>query len=281
MLSSVRRSAFCLASLALLTCVCGANNRMWAQNGSSQLPESAKPPNATDASATVQPDVAPIASEIPPTYSGFYQTTFNVSLLGKPRPSLGHRLNLSYVPKFGGSFDARFEYFVDGSYNADPVGVLRNNINEPKFEAQLMYNRPLNERFGITGGALHHHNFRFPDNYVLAVGGLTAEAPIGKNVTFSGAALLEKKSSVRVFYNLSGTLEYRFAPKWNTQFSYARLENVGQFDLKPTQVEEYEIGVNRELNRQQSVGISFFRHIQFNAPNDQFSFLKFKYGVGF
>ena len=281
MLCSARRPTFCPARLVLFAFFCGVNSRMWAQSGSSRPSATAKPPNAADAAATVQPDVAPITSETPRTFSGFYQTTFNVSVLGKPRPSLGHRLNLSYVPKFGGSFDARFEYFVDGSYNADPVGVLRNNINEPKFEAQLMYNRPLNERFGITGGALYHHNFRFPDNYVLAVGGLTVEAPIGKNVTFSGATLLEKKSRVRVFYNLSGTLEYRFAPKWNTQFSYARLENVGQFDLKPTQVEEYEIGVNRELNRQQSVGISFFRHIQFNAPNDQFSFLKFKYGIGF
>ncbi len=114
------------------------------------------------------------------------------------------------------------------------------------------------------------------------MGGLTYTLPIGKQITFSSAALLEKKlSSVRAFYDLSGTLEYRFLPQWNVQASLHRYENVGQFDDKPTQKREYEIGINRELTAKQSVGVSFFRHIQFNAPNDQFSFVKLKYGISF
>ena len=225
---------------------------------------------------------APATVEAQTSLTGSYQATVNISVLGKPKPSLGHRLNLSYAPRFGGSFDTRLEYYIDGSYNADPPGLLLNNINEPKFEAQFMYNRPLGKRCGFTGGLLYHDNFRFPDRYYWAITGLTYAAPLGKNATLSTAALLEKKlSGVRVFYDLSGTLEYRFAPQWNTQLSYHRYENVGQFDPNPTQKEEYEIGINRTLSRKRTIGVSFFRHTQFNAPNDQFSFLKFKYGVSF
>lgn len=268
--------------LILAFLVCGVPSQAWAQGGSSKPSTTAKPPGTTGSDSTTQPEAAPVPSEPQRTFTGSYQSTFNVSVLGKPRPSLGHRLNLSYAPKFGGSFDSRFEYYVDGSYNGDPPGVLRNNINEPKFEAQLMYNRPLSKRLGVTGGLLYHDNFRFPDRYFWAITGLTLAVPIGQNVTLSGAALVEKKlGGVRPFYDLSSTLEYRFAPKWNTQLSYHRYENVGQFDPQPTQKEEYEIGLNRALSRKQSVGVSFFRHIQFNAPNDQFSFLKFKYGISF
>lgn len=171
---------------------------------------------------------------------------------------------------------------MDGSYNSDPPGVLRNNINEPKFEAQLMVNRPLSSRIGFTGGLLYHYNYRFPDRYYWAITGLTATAPIGQNITLSGAALVETKlGGGRAFYDLSGTLEYRFAPRTNTQLSFHRYENLGQFDPKPTQKGEIEVGVNRALGRKQSVGVSYFRHVQFGAPNDQFSFLKLKYSVNF
>jgi len=266
-------------SVAALLCASMAS--AWAQGGSSKPSTTAKPPPQPGAGDTTQPDAAPPTSPTPGGLTGSYQATGNISLLGKPRPSLGHRLNLSYaLPK--GSLDSRIEYYVDGSYNADPPGVLRNNINEPKFEAQLMYNRPLNKRLGFTGGLLYHDNFRFPDRYFWAITGLTLGVPVGQNITLSGAALLEKKlGGVRPFYDLSGTLEYRFAPKWNTQLSYHRYENVGQFDPQPTQKAEYEIGLNRALSGKQSVGISYFRHVQFNAPNDQFTFLKLKYSRGF
>ena len=215
-------------------------------------------------------------------WSGSYTATFNISVLGKPKPSLGHKLSLSYAPKFGGSFDSRFEYYIDGSYNADPPGQLINNVNEPKFEGQLNYTRPLNKRFAATVGLLYHHNFKFADDYWWALGGIVYTEQLGKNVTLTAQGLLEKKfSHGRVFADGSATLEYRFAPKWNTQIAVHRYENLGQFDASPTQKLELEFGVNRALAHHQWVGISFFRHIQFGAPNDQFSFVKLKYGVNF
>lgn len=253
-----------------------------AQGGSSKPSTTAKPPGTAGTEGTTQPEAAPTPSGPQRPLTGSYQTTLNVSALGRPRPSLGHRLGLSYAPRFGGSLDARLEYYVDGSYNADPPGALTNNINEPKFEAQVMYNRPLSRRLGVTAGLLYHDNFRFPDRYYWAITGLTLAVPVGPNVTLSGAALVEQKlGGSRPFYDLSATSEYRFAPQWNTQISYHRYENVGQFDPQPTQKQEYEIGINRALSRKQSVGVSFFRHTQFNAPNDQFSQIKLKYAVSF
>ena len=268
---------FALASA--LFCTSGA---VLAQGGLSKSSTTAKPLGTTGAESTTQPEAAPaVSTPEPGTLSGSYQATGNISLLGKPSPSLGHRLNLSYALQLG-SLDARLENYVDGSYNADPPGVLRNNINEPKFEAQLMYNRPLSSGVGFTGGLLYHDNFRFPDRYYWAITGLTGSVPIGQYVTLSGAALVEKKlRGARAFYDLSGTMEYRFAPRWNTQFSFHRYENVGQFDPQPTQKREIEIGLNHALGLRQTVCVSFFRHVQFNVPNDQFSFLKFKYGVSF
>ncbi len=215
-------------------------------------------------------------------WSASYQVTFNVSVLGKPKPSLGHKLGVSYAPKFGGSFDSRFEYYIDGSYNADPPGQLINNVNEPKFEGQLNYTRPINKRFAWTVGLLYHHNFKFPDDYWWGLGGIVYTEQLGKKVTLTAAGLVEKKvGHGRAFVDGSATLEYRFIENWNTQLSVHRYENLGQFDTSPTQKLEYEFGVNRLLKHKQFVGISFSRHIQFGAPNDQFSFLKFKYGVNF
>lgn len=258
----------------------GTGGTAWAQGGSSKPGTTARPPE-TQGTQTTQPEAGPAPTASRPL-TGSYQATFNVSALGRPAPSLGHRLNLSYAPKFGGSFDSRIEYYVDGSYNADPPGQLLHNINEPKIEAQLMYNRPLNTRLGVTGGLLYHDNLRFPDRYYWAIAGLTSTLPLSQNVTLTAAALAEKKlGGVRPFYDLSGTLEYRFTPRWNAQLSGHRYENVGQFDPQPTQKAEVEIGVNRNLGHGQTVGDSFFRHVQFGAPNDQFSFVKVKYGVSF
>lgn len=248
-----------------------------AQGGSSNPAGATTAPGA-QSNTSITPATAPPSRAF---FSGSYQATGNVSLLGKPRPSLGHRLNLSHALQTG-SIDTRLEYYVDGSYNGDPPGMLRNNINEPKFEGQVMFNRPLSSRLGFTGGLLYHDNFRFPDRYFWAIAGLTYGVPFGKNVTLSSAALLEKKlGGARAFYDLSGTLEYRFAPRWNTQIALHRYENVGQTDPRPTQKGEVEIGLNRALSLRQSVGVSYFRHVQFNAPNDQFTFLKLKYGVSF
>ncbi len=215
-------------------------------------------------------------------WSGSYQATLNISVLGKPKPSVGHKFTSSYAPTFGGSFDSRFEYYIDGSYNGDPPGQLINNVNEPKFEGQLNYTRPLNKRFAATVGLLYHHNFKFADDYWWALGGIVYTEQLGKKVTLTAAGLVEKKfSHGRAFVDGSATLEYRFAPKWNTQLSVHRYENLGQFDSSPTQKLELEFGVNRALKHKQWIGISFFRHIQYGAPNDQFSFIKLKYGINF
>ena len=240
---------------------------------------------ATHVARAQTPPSSPTPSPTPDSikrWSGAYQGTLNASVLGKPKPSLGHKLNLSYAPTFGGSFDSRIEYYVDGSYNSDPPGQLNRNINEPKFEAQLNYTRPINKRFAATVGILYHANFKFPDKYFWALGGITYTEQLGKKVTLTAAGLLEKKlSGGRVFVDGSAMLEYRFAKKWNTQISIHRYENLGQFDASPTQKLEYEFGVNRAIKKNQTIGISFFRHEQYNAPNDQFSFLKFKYGISF
>ena len=128
---------------------------------------------------------------------------------------------------------------------------------------------------------LYHHNFKFADDYWWALGGIVYTEQLGKKVTLA-AGLVEKKfSHGRPFVDGSATLEYRFAPKWNTQLAVHRYENLGQFDANPTQKLELESGVNRLLKHHKWIGASFFRHIQYGAPNDQFSFIKLKYGVNF
>ena len=280
-----QRSRMCRLFLCVVagTALLGSAQLMRAQGGSSKPAAGTELPVGSEQAADADKPEAPVATEpANAPFSGSYQATFNLSVLGDPDPSLGHRLNLSYEAPFGGSFDGRAEYYIDGSYNADPPGILRHNINEPKVEGQLMYNRRIRYGFGLTAGFLYHHNFRFPDDYYWAVAGLTYSLPIGKALTLSASALGEKKiGGVRPFYDLSGTLEYRFAPKWNAQLSYHRYENVGQFDPEPTQKLEYELALNRAVTDHQSVGVSFFRHIQFHAPNDQFSFIKLKYNVSF
>ena len=223
------------------------------------------------------------ATDSAPAVTGSYQATLGASTLGSANPSLGHKLSLTYAPFLGGSIDSRTEYYIDGSYNGDPPGVLQHNINEPKFEQQVMFSHPLGlDTLAVTAGLLFHHNFKFPDQYYWAIVGLTHTLPLGHDVTLSSSVLAEKKTSgTRWFYDLAGTLEWRFAPSWNTQLSYHRYENVGETDLKPTQKQEIEIGFNHALTSRQTVGVSFFRHVQFGAPNDQFSFVKLKYTVSF
>ena len=71
------------------------------------------------------------------------------------------------------------------------------------------------------------------------------------------------------------------SPHWTFETNFHRYENLGEFDAAPTQKEEIEAGLIRELASYQTIGVSFFRHIQFGAPNDQFSFMKLKYGYAF
>jgi hypothetical protein len=230
------------------------------------------------ASPSPTPEPTPISR-----WSGSYQGTFNTSLLGSPKPSMGHRLNLSYAPKFGGSFDSRFEYYNDGSYNADPPGLLLHNINEPKFEGQLNYTRPLIKRLSWTVGLLYHHNFRFQDDYFWWLTGIVYTQPLGKRVTVTLAPGFDKKADKGpLFFDGTAFLEYRFIDKWNAQVTIHRYQNQGQLDQLPTPKLEMEFGVNRLLKHKQLIGASVFRHIQLgHSPNDQFTFFKLKYSVGF
>lgn len=223
------------------------------------------------------------AAPTPLPLTGDYQFTLNGSIIGRVLPSMGHRLQLAAAPRFGGSFNLRIEYYTEGSFNEDPPGQLLSNINEHKFELQLMYNRPLLEGFGFTVGALQHENFTFPDHYYWYIAGLTWSRDVSKNLTLSAAVLGEKRSgaNVRPFYDFSAGAEWRFAREWAAQASFHRYENLGASDLEPTQKEEIELGLQKDLPYNQYVGVSFFRHIQFDAPNDQFSFLKLKWGVRF
>ncbi len=216
------------------------------------------------------------SADIPVT--GSYQFTLNGSTLGDVKPSTGHLLLLSWAPSFGGSFSLRNEYYTDGSYNADPPGKLVHNINEPKIENQLMYNREIWHGVGITGGALYHDNLRFTDHYFWAIAGLTYVLPVGDDVTLSSAILGEKKAwAGRLFYDFSATAEYRFVKDWSVQANIHRYENYGEFDPSPTQKREVELGIYDHLTEHQTVGASYFRHDQYGAPNDKFRFVKLKW----
>ena len=215
--------------------------------------------------------------------TGSYQLTLNGSVLGDLIPSTGHRLLLSYSPGLGGSFDSRTEYYTEGSYNADSPGVLLHNINEHKFEFQLMYSRPIWPNIGFTIGGLHHENFTFTDHYFWLIAGVTYSGfIIDSALSLSGGILAERKVMTgRLFYDLSGTLTLTAIKDWEIFGSIHRYENFGMTDLAPTEKLEYEFGINRIVSHNHSIGISFFRHEQFGAPNDQFSFAKFKYTVSF
>ena len=87
-----------------------------------------------------------------------------MSVLDDPLPALNHRLTLSYAPPLiGGSFNARVECYVDGSYNDSPPSELDHNINEPKYEVQGIYNRTFAGSLGLTVGAVYHENLGFQD----------------------------------------------------------------------------------------------------------------------
>ena len=211
--------------------------------------------------------------------TGSYQGTLNGSVLGSLLPSVGHRLLLSYTPSFGGSFDSRTEYYTEGSYNADVAGELITNINEQKFEFQLLYTRQLLSNISVTIGGLHHENFTFTDHYFWLFTGVTYSGFIlDSTLRLSGGALVEKKVFMgRLFYDLSATVDVFPLKDLDIFANIHRYENVGMNDHTPTEKLEYEFGFNKEIAQNQLIGLSFFRHEQFGAPNDQFSFIKCKY----
>ncbi len=218
----------------------------------------------------------------PNPISGTYLTTFNGSTIGRFLPSFGQRLNLDYALPHGHFLDLRLEYYTDGSYNFDPPGQLLRNINEPKFEGQLTYTAPITGRFSLSGAILHHENFRFSDTYWWAIVTATYTVPLLKNLTLIASGSAEHRlSGGRLFGDFSGTLDYNFARNWTLEANLHEYENLGAFDPSPTHKQEVEFALIRQLSHRQFVAISFFRHIQFDATNDQFSFVKLKYGFSF
>lgn len=205
--------------------------------------------------------------------------TGNASVQDRPLPSLNERLTLDYTLPDKSAFDLRVENYTESSYNQNPPGILGRNINEHKFEIQGTYTYPLNDIFSVSGALLHHANFTFKDNYQWGITALTAKIPLMTQVTLIPTLSLEKRLAQggRFFFDSSTTLDYSFAPHWTFETNFHRYENFGEFDPKPTQKEEIETGFIRELPPNQIIGISFFRHTQYHAPNDQFSFVKLKY----
>jgi len=208
--------------------------------------------------------------------------TLNGSTIGRVLPSLNERLTLDYALPHEQVLDLRIENYYEGSYNEDPPGQLDRNINEHKLEEQLTYTHPLGPIFSISGAVLHHEKFTFRDNYEWGIATLTAKLPLSKSVTLTPNLSLQKRfQGGRFFYDTATTLDYGFLPSWTFETTYHRYENYGELDPAPTQKQETEIGFIRELPHNQTVVLSYFRHIQFGAANDQFSFIKLKYGVSF
>ncbi len=217
-----------------------------------------------------------------PSLTGVYITTFNLSAIGSALPSLNHKLNLDYALPRGRQIDFRLEYYTEGSYNENPPGRLLRNINEPKFEGQLTYTAPITSRFSLSAAILNHQNFRFSDPYWWAILTATYIAPLRKNLTLTLNASGEKNlSGARPFVDFSGTLDYNFIRDWTLEANLHEYENVGATDRVPTHKQEYEFALIRQLPRRQFIAVSFFRHVQFEAINDQFSFFKIKYGFNF
>lgn len=254
-------------------------------------PDTTSPPQAQTSpgpSLDVQKDKPPSIIRTEPTtataapLTGNILLTGNVSTLNRPLPSLNERLTLDYTLPRGQVLDLRVENYYEGSYNENPPGVLGHNINEHKLEIQGTYSYPLTSIFSVSGALLHHENFTFRDSYEWGIATLTAKLPLSKSVTLTPNVSLEKRlQGGRFFYDTATTLDYAFLPLWTFETTYHRYENYGELDPAPTQKQETEIGVIRELPHNQTVGLSYFRHIQFGVPNDQFSFIKLKYGVSF
>ncbi len=233
-----------------------------------------KPPSVTRAE--------PTTTATGPALTGNFLTTFNVSTLGRPAPSGNGKLTLDYALPYGQILDLRVENYYEGSYNDLPPGDLSRNINEHKLEVQMTYTRPLNKVFSISPALLHHDNFHFSDSYYWAILTLTVKLPLSKSVTLTPNISAEKRlRGGRLFYDSATTLDYAFLPHWTAEATYHRYENFGELDPEPTEKEEQEYGVIRELPGNKTVALSFFRHIQHGSPNDQFSFVHLKFGIGF
>lgn len=243
------------------------------------------PAPATSAPPSKPPSVirtAPTTTPPGPALTGSFLTSFNVSTQGRPAPSVNQRLTLDYALPQHQVLDLRLENYYEGSYNQLPPGDLSQNINEHKLEIQGTYTYPLTKVFLVSPALLYHDNFRFHDSYYWGILTLTAKLPLTRAVTFTPNVSAQKRlRGGRVFFDANTTLDYAFLPHWTAEATYHRYENFGELDAEPTEKEEQEYGVIRQLSGGKTLALSFFRHTQHGSPNDQFSFVHVKYGIGF
>lgn len=211
--------------------------------------------------------------------TGQYLGTGNISTLGESLSSLNQKLGLNYAPAWtSGNFDYRYERYTEPSFH----GAGNSQVNERKFESQLMYNHPINDHLTANVGYLYHANRTFRDNYHWAVAGLTLSGEIAPNVTASTTALIEKRNKGgRAFYDLSGNVEYKPAQLVGIFAAAHIYENLGESDINPTRKREFEVGLNYYISKRYYAGISHFKHYQIGDPTDRFALTKLKVGVNF
>ena len=212
-------------------------------------------------------------------FNGSYLLTGNISTIDKAITSANNRLGLNYKPLWSsGNFDLRVESYTETSFHTPDKSI----VNEHKLETQLNYNHPINDIFGVTGGILYHQNDTFRDEYFWAITGLTYGQKISDNVSLNGALLAEKRNKGgRVFYDASGSAEYRLMPQLSAFLALHRYENLGEFDTMPSRKFEVELGANYTINPRFFTGLSYFRHTQDNDADDRFALLKLKLGINF
>ncbi len=205
------------------------------------------------------------------------------SLIGDdPNESLNARLNLDWGFAHGQGFDFRAELYKDPSFNEEPPNILGDNVNEPKLEYQLTYTVPVSQRLSASAALLHHHNFRFEDAYNWAIATITYTLPITSRLTLANNFNVEKRlSGGRLFYDYSGTLDEQMGQGTTFETSVHRYENWGELDPVPTQKIEVETGFIKQLSARQTLAVSWMRHYQNGAANDQFTVLQLKYGSTF
>ncbi len=211
--------------------------------------------------------------------TGQYLATGNASTISTSLPSLNNRLTLNYAPsQITGAFDGRVELYNEPSFHS----IDHHLVNEHKREIQLNYTYPVFDHLALIAGYLYHENRTFRDNYYWAIAGLSVSGDVLADTPASISVLAEKRNqSDRIFYDFAGSIEHKFRSHYGIFASAHVYQNMGEFDLEPTDKCEYEVGVNWYPNPRYYAGLSYFKHTQRADPFDRFSLVKIKAGINF
>lgn len=211
--------------------------------------------------------------------TGQYLVTGNLSTQFGIMPSLNNRLTATYAPAWmKGNVDFRVERYTENSFHADNGEMVR----ERKFEGQVNYNLPITDHLNAISGVLRHENYTFRDNYNWVIAGLGWNDDISPDTNLGVTFLGEKRNGGgRLFYDLSSTVERRFAESCSIFVSAHVYQNLGEFDATPTHKREFETGMNYIISKRYFASASYFYHQQVGDPSDRFSFVKLKLGVNF